>query len=93
MQYAVHESAFDAVDGSSTGTEVPSGLGAVKAPRFGEGAKMQTITTVGLDIASLRRSGAMVLNICSISVLIAVTNGYPTSHVHALPLWAPSCGC
>ena len=42
---------------------------------------------------SLRRSGAMVLNICSISLLIAVTNGYPTSHVHALPLWAPSCGC
>jgi hypothetical protein len=46
---AMRMSAFDAVDGSST--EVPSGLGAVKAPRFGGGAKMQTITTVGLDIA------------------------------------------
>src|SRR5262249_22296171 len=29
---ALHMSASDAVDGSSTGTEVPSGLGAVKAP-------------------------------------------------------------
>jgi hypothetical protein len=26
-------------------------------------------------------------------VAIQVTNGYPTSHVRALPLLAPSCGC
>jgi hypothetical protein len=32
---AVHESAFDAVDGSSTGTEVPSMWALLRLPRFG----------------------------------------------------------
>jgi hypothetical protein len=46
---AVHESAVDAVDGSSTGTSVPWMWGLLRLPRF-RGA-MQTITTIGLDIA------------------------------------------
>jgi hypothetical protein len=45
------------------------------------------------ELASLRRLGAMVLKICSISSLIAVTNGYPMLHVRALLLLAPNCGC
>jgi hypothetical protein len=43
-------SAFDAVDGSSTGTQVPSMWALLGLPRFG-GANMQTVTTIGLDIA------------------------------------------
>src|SRR5215472_14045119 len=35
---ALHESAFDAVDGSSTGTRVPSTWSLLRLPRFG-GAK------------------------------------------------------
>jgi hypothetical protein len=48
---AVLESASDAVDGSSTGTSVPWVWGAVKAPTIQEEQAMQTITTIGLDIA------------------------------------------
>ena len=43
-------SGSDAVDGSSTGTGVPKMWALLKLPRFG-GASMQTITTIGLDIA------------------------------------------
>src|SRR5262249_7356953 len=43
-------SAFDAVDGSSTGTEVPWMWVLLRPPRFG-GGNMQAITTIGLDIA------------------------------------------
>jgi hypothetical protein len=45
-------SAFDAVDGSSTGTEVPSMWGLLRLPRFGGASLiMQTVTTIGLYIA------------------------------------------
>jgi transposase len=47
---AAHESGFDAVDGSSTGTEVPWMWVLLRPPRFG-GANMQAVTTIGLDIA------------------------------------------
>jgi hypothetical protein len=43
-------SVIDAVDGSSTGTRVPRKWVLLKLPRFG-GAVMQTVTTIGLDIA------------------------------------------
>src|SRR3989337_1486373 len=43
-------SAIDAVDGSPTGTSVPWMWGLLVLPRFG-GAIMQTVTTIGLDIA------------------------------------------
>jgi hypothetical protein len=46
----VHASGSDAVDGSSTGTRVPKTWLLLKRPRFG-GAKMQAVTTIGLDIA------------------------------------------
>jgi hypothetical protein len=41
---------FDAVDGSSTGTEVPWMWVLLRPPRF-RGANMQAVTTIGLDIA------------------------------------------
>jgi transposase len=44
-------SAFDAVDGSSTGTQVPWMWGAVKAPTIRRSAIMRAITIIGLDIA------------------------------------------
>ena len=43
-------SAFDAVDGSFTGTQVPSTWSLLRLPRFG-GASMQAVTTIGFDIA------------------------------------------
>jgi hypothetical protein len=46
---ALHESGFDAVDGLP-GTGLPKMWALLKLPRFG-GASMQTITTIGLDIA------------------------------------------
>ena len=48
---AVHESGYDAVDGSSTGTSGAMDVGAVKAPTISEERAMQTITTIGLDVA------------------------------------------
>src|SRR5215471_9658582 len=42
--------AYDAVDGSSTGTRVPWMWGLIKLPRFG-GATHANLTTIGLDIA------------------------------------------
>ena len=47
---AVLESVVDAVDGSSTGTRVPRMGALLRLPRS-RGATMQTITTIGLDIA------------------------------------------
>src|SRR6516225_11836330 len=47
---ALHMSAFDAVDGSFTGTGVPSTWSLLRLPRFG-GASMQAVTTIGFDIA------------------------------------------
>jgi hypothetical protein len=44
------KSGSDAVDGSSTGTEVPWMWVLLRPPRFG-GANMQAVTTIGLDIA------------------------------------------
>jgi hypothetical protein len=41
---------IDAVDGSSTGTQVPKKWVLLRLPRFEE-LHMQTITTIGLDIA------------------------------------------
>jgi transposase len=46
-----------------------------------------------LAAASSHRSDAMALNNCSMWSPTQVTNGYPTSHVRALPLLAPSFGC
>jgi hypothetical protein len=43
--------AHDAVDGSSTGTLSAMDVGAVKAPHESEEPVMQTVTTIGLDIA------------------------------------------
>jgi transposase len=43
-------SAHDAVDGSSTGAQAPLMWVQLRPPQFG-GANMQTITTIGLDIA------------------------------------------
>jgi hypothetical protein len=48
----MHESAYDAVDGSSTGTGVPRKW-ALLRPHNSEEPNMQTVTTVGLGIASL----------------------------------------
>ncbi len=45
---ALHESAIDAVDGSSTGT--PWMWALLRLPRF-RGRAMQTVTTIGFDIA------------------------------------------
>ena|SRR5262252_1174275 len=42
-------------------------------------------------VAPIGRNG--VEHLLNISLLIAVTNGYPTSRVRALPRLAPSCGC
>jgi transposase len=39
------------VDGSSTGTRVPRLWEQLRLPRFGEELSMQTVTTIGLDIA------------------------------------------
>jgi hypothetical protein len=47
---AVHMSAFDAVDGSSTGTEVPW-MWVLLRPHDSEEPNMQAVTTIGLDIA------------------------------------------
>src|SRR5262249_6107789 len=47
-RYAV--SAFDAVDGSSTGTQVPW-MWVLLRPHDSEEPHMQTVTTIGLDIA------------------------------------------
>jgi hypothetical protein len=48
---ALHESAIDAVDGSSTRHASAMDLGPLGLPRSGGAAQMQTITTIGLDIA------------------------------------------
>ena len=48
---AVRESALDAVDGSSTGTRVPKMWALLKAPTISEELTMQTVSTIGLDIA------------------------------------------
>ena len=41
----------DAVDGSSTGTRVPRIWGSFEAPTISEELSMQSISTIGLDIA------------------------------------------
>ena len=46
---AVHKSAHDAVDGSSTGTRVPR-MWALLGSHDSEERAMQTITTVGLAV-------------------------------------------
>jgi DNA-binding response OmpR family regulator len=48
---AVHESAVDAVDGSSTGTRVPKMWALLVAPTIRRSSPMQTVSTIGLDIA------------------------------------------
>jgi Transposase len=48
---ALHESGYDAVDGSSTGATSAMNLGAVRAPMIRRSQIMQTVTTIGLDIA------------------------------------------
>jgi hypothetical protein len=47
----VHESGSDAVDGSSTGTRVPKMWVLLKAPTIRRSQVMQTVSTIGLDIA------------------------------------------
>jgi hypothetical protein len=48
---AVHESGFDAVDGSSAGTRVPKMWALLVAPTIRRSSPMQTVSTIGLDIA------------------------------------------
>jgi hypothetical protein len=48
--FAAREAGFDAVDGSSTGVTSAINVGAVRALMIRR-SQMQTITTVGLDIA------------------------------------------
>jgi hypothetical protein len=48
--FAAREAGFDAVDGSSTGATSAINVGAVRALMIRR-SQMQTITTVGLDIA------------------------------------------
>jgi hypothetical protein len=58
---AAHESVHDAVDGSSTGTCVPW-MWALLRLHDSEERAMQTITTIGLDIAkSVSRFTALTL--------------------------------
>ena len=51
LYVAVHESAIDAVDGSSTGTRVPKMWALLVAPTIRRSSPMQTVSTIGLDIA------------------------------------------